>query len=119
MGLSIRSLLNLGVSQDGQTDGDSFASKYGSLFRTDNQRLLAEYAEADMNLQSRVARTNLDRIAQQNLDMNDTGIDTSTGESRRRVVDPSRVRRAEDQGPGENNVQFRALAGGPAGSLKA
>jgi hypothetical protein len=120
MGLTIGSLLNLTTGGATATDGDSFASKYGSLFQTDNQRLLAEYSQGDQALQSNTARVNLERIAAENTAATDTGIDTSTGEPNRFAAGRNLVARSVDQtSPTEANVSFRTLAGGPAGSLKA
>ena len=121
MALTLGSLLNLGRSGETNLDGDSFANKFGSLFQTDNQRLLAEYSDADIARQSTTARANLERIASENLEINDTGVDTSTGEERNQFARGRNLvaRSADQTSPTESNVQFRAFSTGPAGALKA
>ena len=123
MGLTIGTLLNLGTGGSGATtttDGDSFAGKYGSLFQTDNQRLLAEYSATDIANTSNRARVNLERIAAETATQTDTGIDTSTGEPNRFAATRNLTAKGVDQtSPTESNVSFRTLATGPGGSLKA
>ena len=108
MGFSFGTLLSLGRTT---TDGESFASKFGSLFQTDEQRLLAESAEADIASKSIQARSKLENIAAANLEARDANPYATPRSLEARSVDQT--------SPTASNVQFRTLAGGPGGSLKA
>jgi hypothetical protein len=110
VGFSFGALLNLG----GRTDGDSFASKYGSLFQTDEQKLLEQSAQQDIGRQSAAARANLERINTDNVETA-TATNSITGTGPRNLT----AKRVDQTSPTDSNVQYRTMATGPAGSLKA
>jgi hypothetical protein len=88
--------------------GGSFADKFGeSLFKTDNQRKLQEYADNDMAMVSAMRMRNLEKIAAETTDMSDSSLETGTG-MRRNLV----AKGVDDQFRTMDGLQFRVQASG-------